>query len=108
MKFAVALLIAAVQAVKIRQPGANGRDPGDPNHTVELSPDQIFSTLDANGDGAITAAEAAKYAPILCKRMNEPNIPECTGKVNEVFKAADADLDGKVSRGQFMSTMEKL
>ena len=64
MKFAVALLIAAVQAVKIRQP--NGRDPGDPNHTVELSPDQIFSTLDADGDGAITAAEAAKYAPILC------------------------------------------
>ncbi|KAL1239378.1 Calmodulin-4 [Trichinella pseudospiralis] len=77
---------------KIASAGASaGRAFGEiPDHELQF----VFSQFDVNGDGFITESELRQ---VMLRLGQEPNADE----IRAMFKAADANRDGKISFEEF-------
>ena len=55
----------------------------------------LFSMLDTDGDGFITAAEFKRMMPIIHEAAT-------SGEIEEILRVADSDADGRVSFDEFV------
>jgi len=73
----------------------------------------VMQTLDPNGDGTIDLAEARKVAGAVFDRIDHNkdglvNKRELGGRVTpQEFAAADRNRDGKLSKDEYLSVVEK-
>lgn len=75
------------------------------NGTPEANLKQIFRIFDINGDGAISQKEMIRIVKDLFHILNHSDNPEQTSGEElaiNAFKEMDIDLDGQVTRDEFL------
>ncbi len=80
---------------------------GRPQNGKGPSVDDVFSKIDANKDGAIDEAEDKAGMEKMQRQHGPGGPPDPSKMAAELFKSADADGDGRISKDELTQALPK-